>query len=208
MTPGLRLALSALPAALVTLALMGFMQFLIAERPGGGTGASTDSGIRFGTVELPKPTPPPTPQTIEKPDPKPMPPDASGIRGQFKGTRAVPRGNPEPVPMPPLGPPVFSRTPPGVGSSMGDGLIPRSMISPAYPVDAAMRGIEGWVEVEFLVRLDGTTSEIRIVGAEPRNVFNAAAIAAVQRWSFQPPTVGGTPQPIRTQQRISFVLTD
>jgi periplasmic protein TonB len=209
MSPGLRLALSAPPAAIVTLALMGFMQFLIAERPGSDVGASSDSGIRFGTVEIPKPPPPPTPTTIQKVEPKPMPPDAPGFKGPATGTRVVPSGNPDAPTMPTLRPPDFrSHATPGFVPGMGDGLIPVSMISPAYPVDAAMRGIEGWVEVEFTVRIDGSTGDVRIVGAEPRKVFDSAAIAAVQRWRFQAPTVDGAAQTIRTQQRITFVLTD
>jgi periplasmic protein TonB len=206
MTPGFRLALSALPAAVVTLALMGFMQFLIAERPGGGDTSST-VGIHFGSVELPKTKP--LPDRTKPPDRNEItqPPGFDSI-GDGRVVVPVSPYPPTPVDVPPFEVPPFARVAPRSGLPGDADLVVISQPQPNYPMEAAMRGIEGWVEVEFLVRIDGSTAEIRVIDAAPRGVFDQTAIAAVLRWRFRAPVIEGAPQPIRTQQRITFVLTD
>ena len=52
---------------------------------------------------------------------------------------------------------------------------------PEYPEAARARGLRGYVEVEFTVTPQGTVESPRVVAAEPRNVFDAAALAAVAR---------------------------
>jgi TonB family protein len=52
---------------------------------------------------------------------------------------------------------------------------------PEYPDAARARGVRGYVEVEFTVTAAGTVEGQRVVAAEPRNVFDAAALAAVAR---------------------------
>lgn len=64
----------------------------------------------------------------------------------------------------------------------GDGgLQPLIASVPEYPAAAQARGLRGYVEVEFTVTPAGTVESPRVVAAEPRNVFDAAAIAAVAR---------------------------
>jgi periplasmic protein TonB len=209
MTPGSRLALSALPAAIITLLLVAFMQSLIAERPDRGAAATGTHGIRFGTVELPKPPVPPEPVTIEPPPSKPSPPDAHGIRENIRGSHSVSFGAPDAPPLPPFVlPDPRSSSPLGYGAAPGSGLMPVTRVAPIYPTEAVVAGIEGWVEVEFTVRIDGSTADVRILDAQPRNVFNRSAVAAVQRWRFRPPVVDGVPREARTRQRIDFVLPD
>jgi TonB family protein len=52
---------------------------------------------------------------------------------------------------------------------------------PEYPEAARARGLRGAVEVEFTVTPAGMVENPRVVSAEPRNVFDAAALAAVAR---------------------------
>jgi TonB family protein len=59
------------------------------------------------------------------------------------------------------------------------GLQPLIASVPEYPQTAA--GARGYAEVEFTVTPAGTIEGARVVRAEPRNVFNAAALAAVAR---------------------------
>jgi TonB family protein len=67
-------------------------------------------------------------------------------------------------------------------SADGDaGLEPLIAGVPEYPEAARARGLRGSVEVEFTVTPAGTVENARVVAAEPRNVFDSAALAAVAR---------------------------
>ncbi len=75
--------------------------------------------------------------------------------------------------------------------------------TPEYPPNARARRLEGHVDVEFTITPLGTVENARVVDAEPRNVFNAAALAAVNRWRY-------TADPNRaaqtTTERVEFKL--
>ena len=77
---------------------------------------------------------------------------------------------------------------------------------PAYPYRARARGVEGHVDVEFVVGTDGRVGSVTAVGAEPPGVFDAAAQRAVARWRFEPGVRAGAPVPVRMQIRIRFSL--
>lgn len=77
---------------------------------------------------------------------------------------------------------------------------------PNYPAEAARRGTEGFVEVEFVVGADGKVSGINVLNAEPPRLFEREALAAVRRWTFNPATENGTPVEARMKRRIDFKL--
>lgn len=77
---------------------------------------------------------------------------------------------------------------------------------PNYPADAARRGTEGFVEVEFVIGADGKVSSVNVVKAEPARVFEREAVQAVRRWTFNPATEGGAPVESRVKRRIDFKL--
>jgi protein TonB len=83
-----------------------------------------------------------------------------------------------------------------------------SLADPVYPARAWQQRIEGWVEVEYTVTAQGSTSHIEVVAAEPRGVFEAAATAAVARWSFRPRMVNGQPVAQRTAVTLRFSVED
>lgn len=56
--------------------------------------------------------------------------------------------------------------------------------APVYPQDARWRGVEGSVELDFLVAADGRVGEIRVHQEHPAGVFAAAAQAALRKWRF------------------------
>jgi TonB family protein len=61
----------------------------------------------------------------------------------------------------------------------------RNWVQPDYPEAARKAKLEGRVQVEFVVELDGRVSRAQV--AESSNeVFNEAALAAVRRWLFDP----------------------
>lgn len=55
-----------------------------------------------------------------------------------------------------------------------------------YPLEAKSEHLEGWVQVEYDVNPDGSTSNLRVVDSEPSNVFDNAALEFVNSWRFQP----------------------
>jgi len=47
-------------------------------------------------------------------------------------------------------------------------------------------GTTGSIEVEFVVNRDGSVSDVRVVKATPRGVFERGVQTTVRKWQFQP----------------------
>jgi protein TonB len=78
-------------------------------------------------------------------------------------------------------------------------------LQPDYPARALAAGTTGWVDVEFIVDAEGRAQNVRAVGAEPRAVFDSAAVAAVRRSRFEPArTADGTAIAQSTRLRVRF----
>lgn len=75
-----------------------------------------------------------------------------------------------------------------------------------YPVRAASRGIEGWVDVQFTVAADGSTQDAVVTDSSPAGSFEQAVLDAVQGWRYQPRIVAGKPLDQRVQLRVRFEL--
>lgn len=98
----------------------------------------------------------------------------------------------------------------GQGSGFGEGqgfegkrLVPLSTARPQIPEYAFEQGIEGWVEVVFVVNSNGKVSNIRIIDAQPKGVFETAMVESIRNWIY--------PQSKFTQevkQRFEFKLDD
>ncbi len=82
-------------------------------------------------------------------------------------------------------------TPPAIGAG---GLVTapsslpvaRMMVAPDYPIRAANKGIEGYVDVRFDVNKTGATMNVEVTGSMPANIFDRSAVKAVKRWKFTP----------------------
>jgi protein TonB len=95
----------------------------------------------------------------------------------------------------------------GMGQGGGDAeLIALVKIAPQYPREAAIKGLEGWVKVEFTVTELGTVTDVDVIEADPRRVFDRAAKRAILKWKFKPKIVDGKAVPRRAQQVLEFVL--
>lgn len=81
-------------------------------------------------------------------------------------------------------------------------------IPPQYPPAARLRRVEGYVELEFTIGADGQVSDPEVLHAEPAEVFEQAALAAIARWRFEPERRDGRPVPIRASYRFSFRLRE
>ncbi|MGQ0701431.1 MAG: energy transducer TonB [Panacagrimonas sp.] len=69
--------------------------------------------------------------------------------------------------------------------------LPIVKVAPIYPPRAMQRGLQGWVLVEFTVTASGTVRDAVAVDADPKNVFEEAAIDAAQKFRYKPRVVAG-----------------
>jgi len=91
--------------------------------------------------------------------------------------------------------------------AMFDGdIIPLQCPPVAYPSDARRAGLSGWVQIEFVVGLDGSVRSAKAVDAQPRGVFEAAAVMAAQRCRFKPKMEDGKPVEQRGRRKWNFDL--
>lgn len=76
--------------------------------------------------------------------------------------------------------------------------------NPSYPTAALRAGQSGWVVVSFTITPEGRTSDIRVVDAQPRHVFDRAAMDAIGRYRFKPAMHDGVAVASSKQQKIEF----
>ena len=80
--------------------------------------------------------------------------------------------------------------------------IPLVRVPPQYPERAASRGIEGWVQLGFTVNETGGCEEIKVIAADPPEIFDKAAIRALERWRYKPKIDDGRPVKQYNQQVV------
>jgi protein TonB len=86
-------------------------------------------------------------------------------------------------------------------------VIPLVRIAPDYPPRALSRGLEGWVQVQFTITPTGTVKDAVVVNAEPKNIFDDAALKAISRWRYNPRVDGGVAvERVGVQTIIRFQL--
>jgi periplasmic protein TonB len=86
-------------------------------------------------------------------------------------------------------------------------VIPLVRINPDYPPRALSRGLEGWVQVQFTITATGTVKDPIVINAEPKNIFDDAALKAIARWRYNPKVEGGTAvERVGVQTIIRFQL--
>jgi protein TonB len=86
-------------------------------------------------------------------------------------------------------------------------VIPLVRINPDYPQRALTRGIEGWVQVQFTITATGIVKDPVVVSAEPKNVFEDAALKAIARWRYNPKVESGVPvERVGVQTRLVFQI--
>lgn len=80
------------------------------------------------------------------------------------------------------------------------------MIQPQYPNEARLRGIEGWVDLSFVVSAAGDVIDPRVEDSSMKHLFARPALTAVRQWKYQPRVAAGPSE--RTRARVQFKLTD
>lgn len=97
----------------------------------------------------------------------------------------------------------------GMAGGSDSDVLPLVRIPPDYPPRALSRGIQGWVRVQFTITETGSVKDAIVVAAEPQNVFNDAALAAIARWRYNPRVVNGQAvERVGVQTEIRFELTE
>ena len=77
---------------------------------------------------------------------------------------------------------------------------------PNYPQAALERGTEGWVDLTFTVRTDGSVADVSVSAAEPAGIFEQSAMAAVRRWRYEPVKREGRAVEQRARLRLRFSI--
>jgi protein TonB len=188
----------------VTFGLFYIMQALILSEGGalGDPGGTMIDFVRLkkeSELELKKRKMP----EKEEPEEPPPPPDLSMSRSQ--------------MPDQDLGEMAFAVD---IGLDMGGGpdlsiaasdtdVVPIVRVNPQYPLRAAERGIEGWVQVEFTISRTGTVKNPFVISAKPQNIFNRAALRAIRKWKYNPRIEDGEPvERPGVKVRLRFALQD
>lgn len=205
-----------LGSLLVALGLFGVMHVLTLSQIQGVQDSSKEMGLDFierpeRRPDLPDQTEPPEkPELAEKP-PRPQTP-------QTQRTRRAPRSMEQTRvqtdiaissqfgEMPALGK-VF-KGPEGIGADLvqAQRLQARHRFRPRYPNSALRKRVEGYVKLVFTVTKEGKVVNAKVVEAKPEGVFEDAALKAIRRWEFKPPTEEGKAQSVRAVQTLQFQL--
>ena len=84
---------------------------------------------------------------------------------------------------------------------------PIVQIQPQYPVDAARKGLEGWVKLSFSIDKTGSVSQVQVLDSSPARVFDNAARRALKRWRYKAKFVNGVPMiQDNLQVQLDFTL--
>jgi protein TonB len=78
---------------------------------------------------------------------------------------------------------------------------------PKYTSDAMRAKIQGMVEVEAVVGVDGTVSRARVTKSLDTQLgLDENAVDAVKSWSFEPGRLNGAPVPVVVRLTLEFRL--
>ncbi len=100
--------------------------------------------------------------------------------------------------------PVSSMVAPAAPASFK--LVRTRTVQPEYPREAARLQQEGWVDLRLTVAPSGRVSDVDVVDAKPRQLFDAAARRAARQWRFEPPADSGIIEPQTAMIRLTFVM--
>ena len=97
----------------------------------------------------------------------------------------------------------------GIAIGVDRDALPLVRVNPVYPPLAEKQGIEGWVRVRFSVTGAGTVRDAIVVASEPRGTFDEAALAAVERWRYNPRVDNGVAvERVGLETLFRFTLND
>lgn len=199
-----RYAAAGLLAFFITSGLFYLMQALI-TKASGELGEATSDIVEF--VRLKRDTDPEIKKRKlpkkQKPEEPPPPPDLSLAR-----TNSLDQGLEDMTLS--LGLQVALEGGPNLGGGVSDSdPVPIVRVNPQYPPRAAERGVEGWVELAFVIGVTGAVQDPEVTNSHPGRTFDRAALRAVSRWKYNPQIQDGKPVERRgITVRLEFTLPD
>jgi periplasmic protein TonB len=183
--------------AFITLILFVFMSQLV-KNDQVFTGTATEAPILHFLQEIEDPKPPQKIQRLQPPAITPRPIPTSVPTNSEPGIESLTSISPPIMPAPTE---TFGR------EAASNDAMPVIQISPQYPIGAARDGKEGFVVVEFDISTLGTVINARVIEAEPKRIFDKAAIHAIKGWKYKPRMEQGVPMKVLQQQvRLDFSL--
>jgi len=75
-------------------------------------------------------------------------------------------------------------------------------VEPEYPDVARRAGVQGPVTLDVVIGMDGRVLQATVIRSIP--ALDAAAIAAVKRWEYEPPRVNGRPEVVILTVTVMF----
>lgn len=197
----IRTGLAALVALGITFGLFFVMQLLISM--GTGDAQDADKGRTIEFVRLKRDTDTLTRKRElpkkEKPPEPPPPPDLQMAKAD------APDGETLAIAAPSVD------VNPNIAGDLSLGMratdaerVPIVRVLPQYPMRAADRGLEGWVNVEFTITTNGSVRDPVVVDSQPPRVFDRAALRAVKKWKYRPEIVDGVAVEVRERTRVVF----
>ena len=90
------------------------------------------------------------------------------------------------------------------GSVQASGLVEKVM--PVYPQSAKSAGIQGSVNLNAVIGIDGRLMSLRVMNPEIDPELARAAIEAVSKWRYRPILVNGKPVEVETTVMVNFSL--
>lgn len=88
--------------------------------------------------------------------------------------------------------------------------VPKSLksVRPIYPEYAKNMRIEGYVQVRFILDDKGRVTNSQVIKAEPDNMFENAALKAVNQWKFKPAKKDGKDVKVAMVVKLNFKLDE
>ena len=83
-------------------------------------------------------------------------------------------------------------------------LVRTKTLAPRYPTRAVDMNLEGWVDLLVTVSSSGKVERVEVIAADPRRVFERAAIRAARKWEFEPPIESGLSDSQQGKYRVNF----
>lgn len=201
-------------AMLITFGIFVIMTMLIARQQ--GVPSQADMVFEWGRTKIETPPPKERERKIEPPKKsKSRPAQTARVATPQRPSRPVsPVGTAPVVPANLVGK-TFSA--PKVGNLSlntgfsGDGQSDIQAVKrfePVYPSEAISQLIEGYVVLEFTISEKGVVSDVLVLEAEPKGVFESEAVAAIKKWVFTPKKIAGKAVDSRARQRVEFGFVD
>ncbi|MDX5626821.1 MULTISPECIES: TonB system transport protein TonB [unclassified Brenneria] len=140
---------------------------------------------------IPEPVPVPLPEPKPEPKPKPKPKPVKKVEQPkpVKRERAVEKQPPSPFtseePTQNVKNAPVRQAPSPASNTQSAGPRPLSRVEPQYPARAFSLRVEGRVKIQFDIDDAGRVENIRVLSAEPRNMFERDIRQAMRKWRYE-----------------------